>query len=111
MMWVFAVLIVLVLGGVALVAGGFGTPLADAQDDRPDVLVPADRPLGAEDLRRVRFPVVVRGYRMADVDALLARLAAEADRPGAAADAAAGADRAVPAAPAAPEAPDAEVDS
>lgn len=78
-MWAFGILIVLVLGGVAFVAAGKGTSLADPTDDRPDVLVPADRPLGAEDLRRVRFPVVLRGYRMADVDALLARLAAEAE--------------------------------
>lgn len=78
-MWVFAILIVIVLGCVGFVAAGRGTPLAEATDDRPDVLVPPDRPLGPDDLRRVRFPVVLRGYRMADVDALLARLIAEAE--------------------------------
>ena len=46
-------------------------------DDRPDALVPADGPLAAEDLRRVRFSLAFRGYRMSEVDALLDRLAAE----------------------------------
>ena len=77
MMWVFAVLIVLAMGGVALVAAGRGEPMAPAYDDRPDALVPRDRPLGPDDLRRVRFSLALRGYRMAEVDALLSRLAAE----------------------------------
>ena len=51
--------------------------MAPAYDDRPDSLVPADGPLTAEDLRRVRFPLAFRGYRMAEVDALLDRLAEE----------------------------------
>ena len=83
MMWLFAVLVVLLLGGVAVVAAGKGTPLAEEYDDRPDVLVPADRPLGAEDLRRVRFSIALRGYRMSEVDALLARLADEHEGRGA----------------------------
>jgi DivIVA domain-containing protein len=77
MMWLFAILIVLAMGGVAMVAAGRGTPLQEAYDDRPDVLVPADRPLRAADLKAIRFPLAVRGYRMAEVDALLARLAGE----------------------------------
>lgn len=77
MMWVFAVLIVGVMGVIAMLAAGRGEPMGRAYDDRPDVLVPADRPLTAADLRRVRFPLALRGYRMGDVDALLARLAAE----------------------------------
>ncbi len=77
MMWLFAVLIVLLMGGVAVVAAGRGTPMAEAYDDRPDALVPATGPLSADDLRRVRFPLAFRGYRMAEVDALLDRLAAE----------------------------------
>jgi len=78
-MWVFAVLIVAAMGGVALVAAGRGTPMAPAYDDRPDALVPADGPLRATDLRRVRFSLALRGYRMAEVDALLTRLADEWD--------------------------------
>ncbi len=76
-MWLFAVLVVLAMGGVAMFAAGRGAPLAKVYDDRPDALVPADRPIAADDLRRVRFSVGFRGYRMAEVDALLDRLATE----------------------------------
>jgi DivIVA domain-containing protein len=88
MMWFFAILIVLAMGGVAMVAAGRGTPLEEAFDDRPDALVPTDGPLTGGDLRRVRFSLGFRGYRMSEVDALLDRLARELDdrpapRPGA----------------------------
>ena len=76
-MWLFAILIVLALGGVAVVASGRGTPMSPAYDDSPDSLVPREGPITAEDLRRIRFPLAFRGYRMAEVDALLDRLAEE----------------------------------
>jgi DivIVA domain-containing protein len=76
-MWLFAILIVLALGGVAVVAAGRGAPMSTAYDDAPDSLVPGDGPITADDLRRIRFPVAFRGYRMAEVDALLERLAEE----------------------------------
>lgn len=79
MMWVFAVMIVLAMGAIAMLAAGRGEPMAPAYDDRPDAVVPADRPLGAEDLRRVRFSLAFRGYRMSEVDALLERLSSELD--------------------------------
>lgn len=77
MMWLFAILIVLALGGIAVVASGRGDPLVDAPPDRPGSTLPADRRLTAEDLRRVRFSLAFRGYRMSEVDALLDRLAVE----------------------------------
>ncbi len=77
MMWAFAVLIVLAMGAIAMIAAGRGEPLAPAYDDRADAEVPADRPIGPDDLRRVRFSLALRGYRMSEVDALLSRLAAE----------------------------------
>lgn len=77
MMWVFAILIVLAMGGIALLAAGYGEPMAPAYDDRPDATVPAARPIGAADLRKVRFSLALRGYRMSEVDALLSRLATE----------------------------------
>ena len=80
MMWLFAVLIVLALGGVAVVAAGTGAPLARVYDDRPDAVVPADRPLTGADLKAVRFSTAVRGYRASEVDALLDRLATQLDR-------------------------------
>jgi DivIVA domain-containing protein len=79
MTWFFAVLVVAVMGGIAVVAAGRGGSLAEAYDDRPDARVPADGPLTAQDLRRVRFGTALRGYRMSEVDALLDRLAAEMD--------------------------------
>lgn len=79
MTWFFAVLIVLVIGAVAVVATGRGGGLGTAYDDRPDVRVPADRPLTGRDLRAIRFNTAVRGYRADEVDALLERLAEQLD--------------------------------
>jgi DivIVA domain-containing protein len=77
MSWFFAILLVAMVGGIAVVAAGRGGSMAETYDDRPDAQVPADRPLEAEDLRRVRFSTAFRGYRMSEVDALLDRLAEE----------------------------------
>ncbi len=77
MTWFFGIVVVLAMGGIALVAAGRGTPKADEYDDRPDALVPATGDLAAGDLRRVRFSLAFRGYRMSEVDALLARLATQ----------------------------------
>jgi DivIVA domain-containing protein len=79
MMWFFAVLIVLAMGGVAAVAAGYGTPLAEEYDDRPDATVQADGPLTSGDVRRVRFTTAWFGYRKSEVDTLLRRLAVEAE--------------------------------
>jgi len=88
MTWVFAILLVLALGGIAAVAAGRGTPLAPATADRPEVALPTHRTLAASDLRTVRFSLGFRGYRMDEVDALLDRLATELEsrEPGGAAD-------------------------
>ncbi|WP_435745956.1 DivIVA domain-containing protein [Nocardioides sp. SYSU DS0663] len=77
MLWFFATLVVLAMGGIAMVAAGRGEPLQDVDHDRVPSRLPTDRTLGPDDLRRVRFPMALRGYRMADVDALLDRLARE----------------------------------
>lgn len=79
MTWFFAILVVLLLGAVAVVAAGPGGSMADVYDDRPDARVQAEGPLTGEDLRRVRFTTAFRGYRMSEVDTLLARLADELD--------------------------------
>lgn len=73
--WLVSVLVVVVLGAVAVVAAGAGGTLGEPGRDRPPSGVPDSDPLSADDLRRVRFPVALRGYRMADVDALLERVA------------------------------------
>lgn len=80
MIWFFAILVVLALGAVAVVAAGRGAPMEPVYDDAPDSLVPAEGPITAQDLRRVRFPLAFRGYRMAEVDALLDRLAEEREQ-------------------------------
>jgi DivIVA domain-containing protein len=77
--WFFAVLIVLVLGGVAVVAAGRGSSMGPAYDDRADVSLPGDRPVTAEDLRALRFNTTLRGYRASEVDALIDRLAEQLD--------------------------------
>ena len=79
MTWFFAVLIVLLMGAVAVVASGRGDPLGPSYDDRPDVGLPADRPVTADDLRALRFNTAVRGYRASEVDALIERLAEQLD--------------------------------
>ena len=72
--------IVAVIFVAAVVATRDDQLLADAPPDAPDLALPAGR-LQADDVRRVRFGVVLRGYRMSEVDAVLERLAAElADR-------------------------------
>ena len=77
MMWFFAILIVLAMGGVAAVAAGYGRPMAEVYDDRPDALVRAGQRLDADDLRAVKFSTALVGYRTSEVDALLNRLATE----------------------------------
>lgn len=69
---VIAVLLVLFAAGV--VATRNDVELADAPPDRADLALPAG-PVRADDVRRVRFGVTLRGYRMSEVDALLERLA------------------------------------
>jgi DivIVA domain-containing protein len=77
MMWFFAIMIVLALGGIALLAAGRGTPMAEVYDDRPDLGLPEAGPIRGSDLRRVRFSLAFRGYRMSEVDSLLDRLASQ----------------------------------
>ena len=77
MTWFFAILVVALIGGVAVVATGRGGSMAEVFDDRPDAVVPAEGPLTPSDVRGMRFGTVFRGYRMSEVDALLDRLAAQ----------------------------------
>ena len=72
--WFATVAVVLVLGGVAAVAAGVGGQLAPSED--ADLQLPEGE-LAPADLRNVRFRTVLRGYRPADVDALLDRLTSE----------------------------------
>jgi DivIVA domain-containing protein len=66
-----------ILVGVAIVASGRAGAAQPAEPDRAPLDLPADRPLAAGDLARVRFSVGFRGYRMDQVDAVLDRIEAE----------------------------------
>jgi DivIVA domain-containing protein len=76
-MWVFAILAVLLIGAIMVVATGRGGSMLRVESDRPDSVVPLDRPLTSRDLRQVRFAAALRGYRTDEVDSLLDRLAEE----------------------------------
>ena len=65
-----------VLFGTAVVATREDPLLADAPPDRPDLGLPQE-PLTVDDVDGVRFSMALRGYRMDEVDAVLARLARE----------------------------------
>lgn len=76
---VFVVAAAVVLFAVAALAAGRGGSLADPVQDRVEPRLP-ERPLEPGDVEDLRFAVVVRGYRMDQVDAVLARLGTELAR-------------------------------
>jgi DivIVA domain-containing protein len=81
--WLFAILAIFVIGGLVVFAVVRGAQAQPAHDDRPEVRLPVDRPLRSDDLAALRFTTALRGYRMSEVDALLARLRSElAEREG-----------------------------
>lgn len=77
MFWIQLVVVTAVVFVVAAVVLGAGGSLPDAHQDRPDLSLAPDRPLTVEDIDNARFPVVLRGYRMSEVDYMLDRLTAE----------------------------------
>lgn len=78
MEWFIAVVVVAALGVAAIVAaGGLGSMPAEPMRDVFRQDLPTDRNLTAEDLRRLRFGVAVRGYAMNQVDDVLDRLSGE----------------------------------
>ncbi|MGY4276171.1 DivIVA domain-containing protein [Streptomyces sp. M18.1] len=74
---VVALAVVVAAVTLAVVSGGDSGPLPDAPPERLRDSLPPDRPVGRADVERLRFPLVARGYRMADVDDALGRLGAE----------------------------------
>lgn len=78
MEWFIAVVVVAVLGVAALVAaGGLGSMAPEPTRDVFRQDLPLDRELTGDDLQRLRFGVVLRGYAMAQVDDVLDRLRGE----------------------------------
>ncbi|MFF5797643.1 DivIVA domain-containing protein [Streptomyces albogriseolus] len=79
-MFLFLVVALAVVVGavtLAVVGGGDSAPLPEAAPERLQDSLPPDRPVSRADVDRLRFPLAARGYRMADVDDALGRLAAE----------------------------------
>ena len=81
-MFMFLFLVVglaVVVGAVTLsvIGGGENAPLPDVAPERLDDALPPDRPVDQADVESIRFPLAVRGYRMAEVDDALSRIAAE----------------------------------
>lgn len=72
----FVLLALVVLGVVAVVAGGRGGGMGPAGSDRPGPFLPHGD-VAADDVDAVHFGVGFRGYRMDEVDAVLDRLADE----------------------------------
>jgi DivIVA domain-containing protein len=77
MTWIWVLMAILLLGVTAAVAVGYGGSMGRAYPDRPELLLPADRMIAADDLQDVRFSVVLRGYRMDEVDDVVRRLVRE----------------------------------
>lgn len=80
--WVFLGLIIVsgLMYALATYVFGRGEELAPMPPDATPMVLPSTRDLSGDDLREVRLPVSVRGYRMSDVDDLLDRISEELDR-------------------------------
>ncbi|GGN82711.1 hypothetical protein GCM10011579_070710 [Streptomyces albiflavescens] len=74
---VVALAVVVAAVTLSVVGGGESAPLPEAGPERLQDPLPYDRPVNRGDVEALRFPVAVRGYRMADVDDALGRLGAE----------------------------------
>jgi DivIVA domain-containing protein len=78
MEWFIAVVVVAILGVAAIAAaGGAGEMSKDPVRDTYRQDLPSDRPLGADDIRTLRFGITLRGYAMSQVDDVLDRLGRE----------------------------------
>lgn len=73
----FIIGLVVISGALFLVGAtvfGRGETLAPAPRDSTPVVLPGDRPPDAADIEALRFSVVLRGYRMLEVDWVLDQL-------------------------------------
>lgn len=76
---VIAAVIGLLVFGLAVVVFGRGEQLAPLSPRSSPTELP-DRGIAADDVRKMRFAMSLRGYRMSDVDWALERLASEIER-------------------------------
>ncbi|MFD7322493.1 DivIVA domain-containing protein [Streptomyces sp. NPDC059875] len=79
MFWFLLIAMVVVVAAVtlAVVGGGDSEVLPEVAPEQLVDPLPAARPIDRADIEALRLPVTARGYRMADVDDVLGRLAAE----------------------------------
>ncbi|MFC7219859.1 DivIVA domain-containing protein [Streptomyces polyrhachis] len=81
MFWFLLIAMVAVVAAVTLVllgsGGASGGGLTEPQPEQLADPLPYERPLTRADIDRLRLPPALRGYRMAEVDDTLDRLAAE----------------------------------
>lgn len=75
---IIGVTLIILAGGVAVAAAGHGEGLAPREVDDPPVRLP-EEDISGDDVREVRFSTAMRGYRVAEVDEVLERLAREID--------------------------------
>lgn len=80
MVWVLYAVVIVIIGAAVMAASGRFGAVPQVVEDRPAPDLPSHL-MGPDDLRAVHFDVVARGYSMAQVDALLARLAVEMQMP------------------------------
>jgi DivIVA domain-containing protein len=77
------VFVLIVVGGLLFLLVSFvfgrGEALTPVPPDSVPVELPEQRPATGVDIERLRLPVVLRGYRMHEVDWVLDRLAGELD--------------------------------
>ncbi|MFD7917064.1 MULTISPECIES: DivIVA domain-containing protein [unclassified Streptomyces] len=72
-----ALVVVVAAVTLAVIGGGSEAVLPEAEPDRVADGLPETRPVVRADIDALRLPVAPRGYRMAEVDDVLERLAAE----------------------------------
>lgn len=75
---IFALIVLLLITAVIVVM--LRAPASPGDESEPEPPSSADllpTPMTVEELQRVQLPIAVRGYRMADVDALLERIRTE----------------------------------
>ena len=75
MLYLWLVVALALVVAVVLVALGRGSSPSEAAPDRRAADLPTGRPIVAADIDGLRLPQAFRGYRMADVDEVLDRLA------------------------------------
>jgi hypothetical protein len=76
----YGLLAIAIMGALFLVAVNLlpaGEQIAPSVRDEAPWTLPLSRPLDATDVASIRLPVALRGYRFAETDALLDRLAEE----------------------------------